>query len=387
LVQIFRPRVKEIKGTHAMKIPLLIPSMPTAEELLPWLRKIDENRWYTNYGPLNTLLERELAARIPGPVGTHLTTVANCTLGLELALSQIGLAAGARVLIPAITFVATGTAVLRAGFTPVIADVAPDTWLLTPEIARQALAHTHFDAVMPVSTFGRAQDTDAWDAFSEETGAPVVIDAAGAMGNQGVGRRGLVVYSLHATKSLGCGEGGAVAGRDAATIARIRQATNFGIDLASPIGESSGGTNAKLSEYHAAVGLASLPAWERNKPVRQALHRLYRQEFACCGLNLAYQSCPEGQLHTLFIARLPQCPDVAAVVAGLAERGIGARRWYCPPLNHHRAFAACPKAGPNPVSESLGRELIGLPFFPGLGQAEVETVGRALRAALTACAC
>lgn len=368
-----------------MKIPLLIPSMPTAEELLPWLRKIDENRWYANFGPLNAEFERELASRIPGPTGFDLTTVANGTAGLEMALMGLGLAKGARVLIPAITFVATGTAVLRAGCVPVIADVDSDTWLLTPEIARQALAQGPLDAVMPVSTFGRAQDTDAWDAFTEESGVPVVIDAAGAMGNQGVGWSGLVVFSLHATKSLGCGEGGAVVGRDSELITRIRRATNFGIDLESPIGESHGGTNAKLSEYHAAVGLASLPAWERNKAVRATLRALYLRSMSDHGLDLAYQACPQDQLYTIFIVRLKQCGDVAKVVAGLAAQGVGSRRWYCPPLSHHKAFAACPIVGDIPVSEALGRELVGLPFFPGLGAAEVDAVAKALRSALDTC--
>ena len=220
-----------------MNIPLLVPSMPTAQELLPWLEKIDHNRWYTNYGPLNAQFERELARIIPCAGELALTTVSNCTVGLELALTELGLAPGARVLIPAITFVATGTSVLRAGFVPVLADVDPDTWLMTPDIARRALAQGPLDAVMPVSTFGLAQDVAARDEFSDQTGLPVVIDAAGAMGNQGVGRRTTVVFSLHATKSLGCGEGGVVASRDAGLIGRIRRATNFGIDLESPIGE------------------------------------------------------------------------------------------------------------------------------------------------------
>lgn len=377
------PLYKEIQ----MRIPLLVPAMPTAEEVLPWLKKIDANRWYTNYGPLNARFEQELLSRIEGSEGIALTTVANCTVGLELILSELGLSPGARVLIPAITFVATGTAVLRAGFVPVIADVDADSWLLTPEIARQALEHGPLAAVMPVATFGRAQDVDAWDAFTRSTGVPVVIDAAGAFGNQGVGQTTSAVYSLHATKSLGAGEGGFIASRSKDLIQRIRRATNFGIDLGSPIGNASGGTNAKLSEYHAAVGLAALPGWERSKAVRDGLRWLYMAELAQRRLRVQYQSCPEDQLHTLFILRLSGCHDIDRVMGVLGARGIGSRLWYCPPLTHHTAFSTCPVAGPLATSEQLGCQLLGLPFYPGLSKAEVLDVADGLAEALGPCLC
>lgn len=371
-----------------MRIPLLVPAMPTAEEVLPWLKKIDANRWYTNYGPLNATFEQELLARLDASEGIALTTVANCTVGLELILSELGLSPGARVLIPAITFVATGTAVLRAGFVPVIADVDEHSWLLTPEIALRALEHGPLAAVMPVATFGRAQDVDAWDAFTRSTGVPVVIDAAGAFGNQGVGQTTSAVYSLHATKSLGAGEGGFIASRSKELIQRIRQATNFGIDLGSPIGNACGGTNAKLSEYHAAVGLAALPGWERSKAVRAGLRRLYLAELGDLPpKKVQYQVCPEDQLHTLFILRLSGCPDIDRVMAVLRARGIGSRRWYCPPLTHHTAFSACPVAGVLTTSEQLGCQLLGLPFYPGLSRAEQIDVVDGLAEALGSCQC
>ena len=91
----------------------------------------------------------------------------------ELALSALGLSPGARVLIPALTFVATATAVLRAGLRPVVADVDAESWLLTPRIAERALAAVRCDCVMPVTTFGCAQDAAAWDDFSERTSLPI----------------------------------------------------------------------------------------------------------------------------------------------------------------------------------------------------------------------
>lgn len=367
-------------------IPLLVPDMPTADELLPWLRRIDDNRWYTNYGPLNDEFERQLHAWVGGGDGVRLTTVANCTLGLELALAGLELARDARVLVPAITFVASGTAVQRSGLVPLLCDVDPDSWLLTPAIARRALERERFDAVMPVATFGSPQDGAAWDAFAEETGIPVVIDAAGAFGNQHVGRLSSVVFSLHATKSLGAGEGGIVASCDAGLVARVRRATNFGIDLASPYGDAlPGGTNAKLSEYHAAVGLAALPRWQRNLARRNALWDDYRVRLSdALGNVVGFQRTEGERVHTLMVARLSGCRSIEGVVEHLRTRGVGARRWYCPPLSHHSAFRDCPTVAPLEHAERLGRELVGLPFHLGLKTAQLEQVvacvGDAVRA-------
>jgi len=124
-----------------MKYPLLVPTMPTAAQLHPYLQKIDDNRWYTNFGPLNSELEARLGHALQvKEQGLAITSMAECTAGLELALQAHGLPAGARVLTPSLTFVATGTAIVRSGHTPVFADVDPASWILTPAVAEAALA-------------------------------------------------------------------------------------------------------------------------------------------------------------------------------------------------------------------------------------------------------
>ena len=124
------------------RIPLLIPELPSVAELQPYLERIDAARWYSNFGPLCREFEGALAgmfiAKNAQPV--RVTTVSSCTLGLELALRALDLAPGSQVLLPALTFVASATAVVRAGLVPVAADVDPQSWLLTPEIARAACA-------------------------------------------------------------------------------------------------------------------------------------------------------------------------------------------------------------------------------------------------------
>src|SRR5262249_19336682 len=136
-------------------------------------------------------------------------------------------------------------------------------------------------AVMPVAPFGRPIDGARWDAFRADTGVPVVIDAAAGFDSLIPGPTPAVV-SLHATKVLGTGEGGFVVSTDAALVRRVRIASNFGID---PNRQSViAATNAKMSEYHAAVGHAALDEWSGTRSEWTAVAGAYRN--AVGGSNL-----------------------------------------------------------------------------------------------------
>jgi dTDP-4-amino-4,6-dideoxygalactose transaminase len=361
------------------EIKLLVPDMPRAEALAPYLRRIDGARWYTNFGPLVHELEGRLGAHFAPE--DHVVTVSSGTAGLELALLALGLPAGARVLLPDFTFVATATAVIRAGFRPVVGDVDPRSWLLTPELARSAIAARKVDAVMPVATFGCPQDADAWDRFSEQTGLPVVIDAAGAFGNQRSGRRVHVVISLHATKALGAGEGGFLVSRDAALVERIRRLSNFGIDVATGIVDRPG-TNAKLSEYHAAVALAALETWPSRADARRAQWRSFLDLMGELCPALSAQRRPEHGTYTIAPVLLPAGAAPDAVIDSLARARVQTRRWYFPPLSRHPAFAAVEHAGALDGVRAVSGRVLGIPFHLELTREDLRSVFGALERAL-----
>jgi len=361
------------------QIALMIPDLPNADAIVPFLRRIDEARWYTNFGPLVREFEQALAQQLSMGSAHGVVTTSNATVGIEMALQALRLPRNARVLVPALTFVATGTAVTRAGFEPVIADVDPATWLLTPEIATRALAHSRIDAVLPVATFGCPHNIAEWAAWRARHGVPVLIDAAGAFGNQPVGAVP-AVFSLHATKSLGIGEGGFVASDDHEFIAHIRRMSNFGLNGGH--GEVvEAGTNGKMSEYHAAVGLAALPRWRAKREVRRSLQAGYRLALDqhCAGVQ--WQDRPEG-VPTLLVVALPRGVDAGNVAQRLACHGVQTRRWYCPPLHEHPAFAGCDTTGALDVSGDLSGRLLGLPFHLQLDSDDISTVCSELGAAV-----
>jgi dTDP-4-amino-4,6-dideoxygalactose transaminase len=353
--------------------------MPSADELIPFLRRIDQARWYTNFGPLVRGLEDALRARhqrnLAKPL--HVVSVANATLGLQLVLSALALRPEGRVLVPALTFPATITSILHAGLVPVVCDIDKANWMLTPDIARHAASKTRIDAAMPVATFGCPQDCAAWDSFTADVGIPVVLDAAGAFGNQTAGSRVHVVLSLHATKTLGAGEGGALLTCDAGLAEHVRRLENFGFEAESPL-VIAAGTNAKLSEYHAAVALASLGRWDARSQVRIALHRDYLDGFRARCRGVTPQQRPRDGVYSILSVLLPADRGAEQAGAYLSARDIESRRWYCPTVLHHPAFSNVETAGPLDVAQTLNDRLLGLPFHPFLEAGAREHVTAAL---------
>jgi len=369
------------------RIPLMLPSLPTADELLPYLRRIDANRWYANFGPLTSEFEARIAASFASAGDCRVVSVSSATAGIELALRALSLPPGAPVLVPALTFIATASAVRCAGLSPVVADVDPDNWLLTPDIARAAVRAIGARAVIPVTTFGVGQDGAAWSAFARDTGVPVIIDAAAGYGNQLDPGPTCSVYSLHATKPLAAGEGGFVVTRDAHLAHAIRRLSNFGINLDrpadGPIGSAvATGTNAKLSEYHAAVALASLDRWPTTSAVRNMLHeRCVEAAQSACGGRLALQAAPAATVRSVCAYLLPDTDARTRVEAVFKARGIGCRRWYLPTIEHQPAFGHVDHL-PTPTAQSIGGRLLGVPFYPDLAAYAVDEVAAALADAL-----
>ncbi len=364
----------------------LIPDLPDTAALQPWLRRIDAQRWYTNYGPLVTEFEEAMASLLSQAQGSrplHLTSLVTGYHALELGLRTLNLPSGGAVLMPAVTFPACPLAAHHAGLQPLLADIDPDNWLLTPTIALAAAQRHTIAAVMPVALYGVPVDTEAWDAFYRATGIPVLIDAAAAVETQPIPRHGLVAHSLHATKPFGIGEGGLLVSADAALIAHARQLSNFG--TVERICQDWGGANAKLSEYHAAVGLAQLARWPEIKRRRAALRAVYQA--ALSDLPVRWQDGLEHATNSLLMLDVTPLP-AATLIAALQARGIKAHQTYMPPLYHHPAFATLPRLSAAGVlvawceqAEHLSRYCCGVPFHPFMNPADVAEVVSALRAA------
>lgn len=357
------------------KIPVAKPRLPRLSALAPYIERIDGARWYSNFGPLCGEFEARVAARFGLPPD-NVVTISNATIGLSLALQAAGAKAGALCILPSWTFSASVHAAIDAGLVPFFVDVDAEG-LLTPAIAREALkrAPAEIGAVMPVAVCGQPIDPAPWNQFSLETGLPVVLDAAPGFDGAKAGQ-GLSVVSLHATKVLGVGEGGFVMSSDAARIVSVRQRSNFGF-LGSREAQLAG-TNGKLSEYAAALGLAGLDEWPARRAAFQAVALRYRQNLA----DTPGAHFPEGWgqdwLSTTCVVRLENPAATMPVLDALHAASVETRAWWGRGMHTHRAFADYPRLA-LPITERLAETVLGLPFFIDMTAEDIDTVCSALR--------
>jgi dTDP-4-amino-4,6-dideoxygalactose transaminase len=364
----------------AETIPILRPKLPTADRIAPYLAKIDQSRLYSNFGPHAEALEERLAAHF-GLSGGTVTTVTNATLGLTLALMAQAAPPATLCIMPAWTFVASAHAVVLAGLAPYFVDVDPLTWALDPTVVEREIAHApgRVGAVMVVAPFGRPIGYEEWDEFRLRTGLPVVIDAAAAFDSLEVGQCPAVV-SLHATKIIGVGEGGFVASRDTALIRGVRERSNFGFHGGR--NAETAAMNAKLSEYHAAVGLAALDIWGEIRADWMAAAGHYRRALAESNSVNLQPGFGETWVSSTCVVSVTERAH-AKVQSELASAGIDTRMWWGSGVHRERAVAHC-RSGHLSATENLANSTLGLPLYRDLPEQDVQHIVTTMLRAVSA---
>ena len=359
-------------------IPIARPLMPNTAAILPYLERIDGSGWYTNFGPLILEMEKRLAGRFDGTA--YVATASNGTQTLSLALQALGAKPGGLCIMPAWTFVASAHAVRQAGLTPWFVDVDPKGWTLNPDHVRHIMdeAPGRVEAVMVVAAFGGLVDLSAWVRFREETGVPVLLDAAASFDSAHDPRLPTMV-SLHATKVLGSGEGAFIVSDDAAFIERFRASTNFGFH-----GDRTAhhlATNAKLSEYNGAVSLAALDGWPeiraryvaRALALRQALSEVPEVRFQ--------DGWGEQWVSSTCIVSIPP-EHLKDVLVQLAAQNIATRSWWALGCHREPAFADCPSHN-LAVTDRLAISTLGLPYFADMDSRQIDRLAHSLQRAMT----
>jgi dTDP-4-amino-4,6-dideoxygalactose transaminase len=362
-------------------IPVLRPQLPTADRLEPWLKRIDESRWYSNFGPL----EHELRTRfghLAGLAGEQVALFSSGAAALAVGLrALVGRCGGGLCLMPAWTHAGTPSAARAAGLEPFFLDCDPETWAIDPAAA---LRHAGGDvrAVAPVAPFGSRFDYAAWDRFSRENGIAVVIDAAAGFdqfvnfGAQVPLGRTPVMVSLHATKALGVGEGGLLLTADPDLAARARQLGNFGVLGERPVDDAFG--NYKMSEYSAAVGLAALEDWpERRRSLAELAARL-----AVGFERIGVRRAPGFAGALVSSTCMVEVPGLAAAELGrfCADHGVATHRWWRAGAHLLPAFEGCGRA-PLVHTTRLASAYVGVGYYPGMTEEEIRRVLAVLEAA------
>jgi dTDP-4-amino-4,6-dideoxygalactose transaminase len=321
--------------------------------------------------------ERELAAAFGAP---HAVTVANGTEAIQLALETLDLRPGDEVITSPLTAAFTALAVQRAGARPVFADLDPRTLNLSPEAVERAVT-PRTRALLPVHLYGHPADLDPLLEIAARRGLSVVEDACQAHGALYKGRpvgalTGVGALSFYPTKNLGAlGDGGAVLVSEPERAALLRRLRNGG--QSDRYRHELPGINSRLDELQAAilrVKLGCLAAWNER---RRALAAMYLEDLRDASVALPAEQPYARAVYHLFVIRHPQRDRLAAA---LAERGVGTLIHFPIPLHRQPAFSMLGgKPGDLPVAEAAAGEILSLPLYPELRDAQVRQVCAAVR--------
>lgn len=360
------------------KIPISRSSLPSFSELEPYLRSIDESRIYSNFGPLSISFEERIAAYLTlSP--SQIATASNATVAITGAIQtsrSSDLNDEQQLSCPAWTFAATPCAILQSGRRPRFVDVTPSNW--QSEIPTSSKPGVH---VLP---FGAPFKNRDFENVSSKHKTPLVIDAAASFATLKdfelpSTRDWIYVVSLHATKLLGAGEGAIVVSSNEDWIAEFKKWTNFG--FWGSRNSQIVGTNAKLSEYHAAVGHATLNKWERTS---RALFQLTEN---CIEISqdlelTMHPAMASGYVSPYWIVNFDSKQIRNRAEQKLSEMNIETRRWWSEGCHRMPAFLEYP-TDELPVTQLIADNSLGLPFFPEINDSELDRIKNALRSTLS----
>lgn len=325
-------------------------------------------------GPEVEAFEAEFAAASGTP---HAVGVGTGTDAITLILRALDIGRGDEVITPPLSAAYSALAVIMAGARPVFADIDPERLTLDPaEVERAITPRTK--AILPVHLYGQAADMRPIEALAASHQLAIVEDAAQAhlatADGRSVGTIGVAAaVSFYPTKNLGAlGDGGAVITRDADLAARIRRLRNGG--QTSRYHHEEAGANSRLDEIQAAIlraRLPYLPAWTTR---RRAIAARYRDALADAAVAVPHEF-DSGHVYHLFPVLTPYRN---AFMAHLNKRGIEALIHYPVPIPRQPALAAYNPAD-CPVANRVCAEVVSLPMYPSLGDADVGAVAEAAR--------
>jgi dTDP-4-amino-4,6-dideoxygalactose transaminase len=305
----------------------------------------------------------------------HAVGVASGTDALLLALMALGVGQGDEVITTPFTFVATSSAILRAGATPVFVDVNQDDFNLAVDQAEAAVSR-RTRAILPVHLFGQMAAMDHVRRLADSAGAAVVEDAAQALGatyrGAPIGHHSdAAAISFFPTKNLGgYGDGGAVLTRDTEIARTIGVRRRHGIqgDEAETVG-----LNSRLDEVQAALLLAKFDRLDEMIQQRVRAAAYYDQLLAQTSVTIPARIDGSEHTYNQYTIRVPERRD--QLQTHLSNNGVDSRVYYAKPLHRQPLFAHLGYLpGAFPVSEWLAGHVLSLPIFPGISAAQQEYV-------------
>jgi len=341
-------------------------------EILEAIRHVLESGNYI-LGPEVAAFEKAFAqyCGVSGATGLNSGTDA-----LILALRAMDIGAGDEVITVSHTALATVSAVIAAGATPVLTDIDPDYYTIDPASVEKAITGKT-RAIIPVHLYGQAADMDAITAIARKHNLKVIEDCSQAAGARYHGKRvGSIgdagCFSFYPTKNLGAiGDGGMLVSNDLSFVERVRRLRQYGWNEQRATDEP--GINSRLDEMQAAILKAKLPHLDRYNEKRASLARLYREGLAGTDITLLKERPDSLHVWHLFVIASEKRD---ALLEKLAASGIHAGVHYRVPAHLHAGYdrlCRIPKEG-LPQTDALLKKILSLPMYPELTPDEAKKV-------------
>jgi dTDP-4-amino-4,6-dideoxygalactose transaminase len=371
-------------GTPAFAEKLHVgrPNIGERDRLFERINDILDSRRFTNGGTY----VREFECRLADLVGVrHCVALCNGTVALEVAVRALGLTG--EVIVPSFTFIATTHALQWQGLTPVFCDIDPRTHNLDPACV-EPLITPRTTAIIGVHVWGRPCDVDALERIARRHRLRLLFDAAHALAcshrGKMIGSFGdAEIFSFHATKFVNTAEGGAVATNDSELAARVRLMSNFGFSGYDNV--VSLGTNGKMNELCAALGLTTLESVEEFIAVNRRNYELYRRELTGLpGLELVTYESLERQNYQYVVVTVDEGRAGLSrddLVRVLQAENVLARRYFhpgCHRLEPYRSRSE-PATLSLPYTEALSQRVMSLPTGTGVKPEAIVSICRILR--------
>lgn len=338
------------------------------------------NNWLTNGGPL----VREFEGRVADLADVrHCVATCNATVALQLALRACDVSG--EVIMPSMTFAATPHAASWLGLQPVFCDVDPETGLIDPDHVA-ALITPRTGAIVGVHLWGRAAPVEALQKIAVDHQVKLFFDAAHALGCTADGRAvggfgDAEVFSFHATKTVTSFEGGAIVTDDGQLADRIRAMHNFGLSADRAV---EVGTNGKMSESAAAMGLTSLDAFAETREHNRANHALYSAELSRVrGISVHQFDQGEQNNFQYVIISVDQAGagiDRDQMQAILRAEKVIARSYFSPGCHQMAAYRTDPPLRLE-HTETLSSQVLALPTGPAVSSEDIRRVCDIIRLA------
>jgi dTDP-4-amino-4,6-dideoxygalactose transaminase len=353
------------------------PNIGNRESLLARVNDILDHRWLTNRG----IYVREFEQRIADFLGVkHCIAMCNGTVALEIAVRALGMKG--EVIVPSFTFIATAHCLQWQEITPVFCDIDADTYTIDPT-SLERLITPRTTGIIGVHLWGRSCDVEGLESIARKHNLTLLFDASHAFGCSHRGKLigGLgdaEVFSFHATKFVNTLEGGAVTTNDDTLAEKMRLMKNFG--FAGLDNVIYLGTNGKMNEVSAAMGLCSLEALEEFIDCNRRNYHAYRENLTGVpGLGL--RTYDEREANNFQYIVIEVDADKAGIsrdelVVILHKENIRARRYFYPGCHRMEPYRSYyPNAGLLlPETEKVSQQIVSLPTGTAITTADIEKI-------------